>query len=91
MKCFQGVIRTNCDMILKQWLNNWFEIYKKNALREQTQSTYKMLIKTIIEPKIGNLKLNEIKPIYIQNFINELNNYSTATIIKIKEYFKSSI
>ncbi len=82
---FSGVvISSSSEMNLKQWLNNWFEVYKMNTLREQTQSTYKMLIQKIIVPKIGSLKLTEIKPITIQNFINELNKYSNATIVKIK-------
>ncbi|KNY26307.1 tyrosine-type recombinase/integrase [Pseudobacteroides cellulosolvens] len=75
-------------MLLKQWLNQWLNTYKITSLKQQTLELYRTLIDTIINPKIGDNKLKDIKPIHIQDFINKLYNfgegYSTSTLQKIK-------
>lgn len=59
-------------MLLKQWLNQWLNTYKVTSLKQQTIELYRTLIDTTINPKIGDNKLKDIKPIHIQDYINKL-------------------
>ncbi len=75
-------------LTVQQWLKQWFEVYKGNNIKEQTKELYDIVIKTIINPNIGDIQLRNLKPIHIQAFINKLydfgNGYSTSTIQKVK-------
>jgi integrase len=75
-------------MTLKQWLKQWFEVYKGNNIKEQTKELYEIIIRTIINPNIGDTQLRNLKPLHIQAFINKLydfgEGYSTSTIQKVK-------
>jgi integrase len=73
-------------ILLSQWLEKWFETYKTRTSRIQTTNLYKILIRTIILPFLGDKKMVDIKPIQIQELINHLvdSKYSYSTVEKIK-------
>lgn len=75
-------------LTLQQWLKQWFEVYKGNNIKEQTKELYEIIIRTIINPNIGDTQLRNLKPLHIQAFINKLydfgEGYSTSTIQKVK-------
>lgn len=81
-----GIFYEPSKMTLEQWLHSWYETYKKKYLREQTQELYMTIIKKLIVPRIGQMKIKEIKPMHMQELINQLkgNNYATSTLYKVK-------
>lgn len=85
-KVFTGTYFEPSKLTLEQWLQSWFETYKEISLRPQTKELYCTLINKIINPRIGWMKLCEIKPIHIQDLVNRLHKegYSSSTIQKIK-------
>ncbi|MBQ3037960.1 MAG: hypothetical protein IJA12_06565 [Oscillospiraceae bacterium] len=59
------------DITLEQWLNKWLELYAKPTVRQTTLVSYYGYINNHICPKIGHLKLSELKTEALQIFFNE--------------------
>ena len=57
---------------LGQWIEQWFEIYSKPNLRPSTARYYRMFIDKHIIPKLGNIRLDKLRPMDIQKLYNEL-------------------
>lgn len=56
------------DMPFGKWMDHWYQIYKKNTLRDTTQATYENAIYKHIIPGIGDLSLNKITQSDLQSF-----------------------
>lgn len=56
---------------LGQYLKEWLKVYADENLDETTRELYEMYVKVHIVPKLGNLKIKDIKPMQIQEFYNE--------------------
>lgn len=57
---------------LNEWFEVWFEIYKKPVLRGSNPNAYTRSTRNYFLPRIGDKKLNEIRPMHIQICIPEL-------------------
>ena len=57
---------------LGTWVKLWFEVYSKPNLRESTARYYQMFIDKHIVPKLGDVKLSELRAMQIQKFYNDL-------------------
>jgi hypothetical protein len=68
-KIYKGVFSEPSGMTLKNWLSTWLETYKKIDILAQTKILYETLIKTIINPNIGDLKLKDITQMHMQLFL----------------------
>ena len=55
-----------------EWVRLWFETYSKPSVREQTAYYYNNYIEKHIVPGIGNIKLDKLTTIQIQQFYNKL-------------------
>ena len=55
-----------------EWMDLWYEIYAKPRICESTAVYYKMFIDTHIRPKLGDIKLNQLQTMDIQQLYNEL-------------------
>lgn len=74
-KKHKGYIATNeSNVLLKDFIEKWFNEYKINTVSVNTISNYKARINTHIIPKLGHLKLTKITNMDIQNFYNSLIN-----------------
>lgn len=82
------VAPTNNNILLKDFILEWFNNYKSNTLGINTKNNYLSRINYHIIPKLGNLKLTDITNITIQNFYNSLineNKLAPASAKKIIE------
>lgn len=82
------VTPTTNNILLKDFIWEWFNNYKSNTLGINTKNNYLSRINYHIIPKLGNLKLSEITNITIQNFYNSLineNKLAPASAKKIIE------
>lgn len=82
------VTPTTNNILLKDFIWEWFNNYKSNTLGINTKNNYLSRINHHIIPKLGNLKLSEITNITIQNFYNSLineNKLAPASVKKIIE------
>lgn len=62
------------DIFFKDYLNKWMKEYCKNTLAPKTITTYNQLMICYILPKLGNIKLDKLKPLDLQSFYNYLQN-----------------
>lgn len=76
----------------KDFLSDWFAS-KKNSIGVQTASSYEQYLNNRIIPSLGNVKINRLKPIDIQKYVNALKEegLAGATIKKIFDIIRSSL
>ncbi|EOQ07818.1 MULTISPECIES: site-specific integrase [Bacillus cereus group] len=76
-----------------RYLEEWFE-ERKIHLQEWTYDIHHTYYRNVIKPKLGHFKLQQIEPIHIQKFINDLVNktdYSPHTIHLIFRIVSASL
>jgi len=56
---------------LGEWMGKWLTVYKKGQLRPGTYENYEVLIKTHINPGLGNTLIAKLQAQMLQNFYNE--------------------
>ncbi len=57
---------------LEQWLKLWYSVYVEPQVRYSTKEFYHNGIDHHIIPKLGNVKLEKLTMLQIQQFYNEL-------------------
>jgi integrase len=71
------------NITFKDYLSKWLSDYAKIATAPRTYYRYEEIINKYINPKLGTIELNKLKPLHIQGFynycINDL-NLSTTTV-----------
>lgn len=65
---------TNNNILLKDFIIQWFNEYKSNTIGINTKSNYLSRINYHIIPKLGSYKLSDISTLVVQNFYNSLIN-----------------
>lgn len=68
------VAPTESSILLKDYINKWFNEYKINTLSTNTIANYNSRIDMHIIPKLGNYKVNKITNEVVQDFYNSLIN-----------------
>ncbi|SNY26922.1 Site-specific recombinase XerD [Orenia metallireducens] len=56
------------DMTVADLLNQWLESYCKPNLQPRSYESYKMITQKHLIPLLGRIKLQDLKPIHIQNY-----------------------
>lgn len=59
---------TNVSFV--QWLNKWLETYAKPTIKLATYTSYETYIRGHITPYFKNIKLKDLTPDYLQDFLN---------------------
>lgn len=80
------------QVTVKEWLNEWLDVYVKTCRKENTYLCYKYIIKMIFKhrPEVAKLSLEDIDELYLQRMLNEFSQYySKSTLNKVKIVFKS--
>lgn len=81
-KLNRNIITTKCDYTLDEWYALWLENYKSHSIKSKTYDNYEINYKRYASEKIGQLKLDKVKPEHIQILYNSMHkqDYSTSTI-----------
>ncbi len=58
--------------ILRDWYEEWMETYKDPVIRPNTKRHYKQVFEKHILPVLGNMYVDDIRPINVQRLINDL-------------------
>lgn len=88
----EGTYFEPSKMPLWMWMDKWMEVYERDNIREQTYESYKQTIRTKITPFIGDVKLNNLTPMMVQQMFNELSkSFSPATLRKAKSVLRMAI
>lgn len=80
----------NSTPYLKDWIVNWFELYKMKSYKKPTFEKEFDRTRRIRESALGEMRIAEIKPSDVQMFINDL-NLSSKSIINILSLLKQSM
>ena len=75
------------NITVNEWYEKWLVVYKKNTVRESTLRLYKDIYRRMIAPGIGDMKLNSVRKIHVQNLVNELHEkmgYSWEVLDKVR-------
>ena len=67
----RGVLATPDRVTVTEWLNQWLE-GKTKTITESSKARYAGIIKNHLIPKLGDKKLQGLKPIDLRNFYNDL-------------------
>lgn len=70
------------EMILENYILDFLEKYKMN-LSITTYKVYKRICKKYIIPLLGDIKLCDIKPIHVQDYVDDLLDLLTPQTIKV--------
>ncbi|MBQ9347107.1 MAG: site-specific integrase [Oscillibacter sp.] len=65
-------------MTVGQWMDTWAENYLGNV-KPSTSFTYKQHIRLYIKPALGAVKLSELQPYTVQQFINGMSDHAPGT------------
>ena len=79
----QKVIESN--MLVKDWAKEWMETYKMNSCNDKTYKDYEHRLSKYILPKIGHLRLKDVKPVHLQQVMQSVSNMSQSRIDKIHQ------
>jgi len=58
-------------LTLEMWLNTWLNEYALNSIKQSTRVSYETFISKHINPIIGKIKLQNLRPDIIQKFYND--------------------
>ena len=75
------------------YMDEWFE-ERQNHLQKTTFEIHSIYYRNVIKPKLGHFKIQQMTPLHIQKFINELvsqNSYSEHTIHLIYRIISASL
>lgn len=74
------------NISLDQWFEKWMDIYKRDTVRPNTIRHYAETYRLKIKPKIGKMKLKDIKNCHVKELLNGIkrNGYSTEVQIKVR-------
>lgn len=76
-----------------KYMDEWFE-ERQNHLQNTTFEIHSIYYQNVIKPKLGHFKIQQMTPLHIQKFINELvnqNSYSEHTIHLIYRIISASL
>ena len=83
-KIYQIKYEYNCGLIvgdsttMNEWAVMWFKTTKEGKVSHSTENGYKNAINNHIIPYFGKTYLKDIKPIQVQNFMNEKRDKSNS-------------
>ena len=83
------------SMTVDAWFKQWFVTYKKpKGLTPKSLGMYREKYEKYIKPRIGRLKLKDVKDIHLQKIMNEQAGMSSSHAKKVRivlqELFKRS-
>jgi len=81
----EGMNYASTKTTLGEFMNDWITSIK-SAKRPSTWSHYEQLSRSYIIPKIGQIKLKDLRPEHIQCFYTELHKLGTGTYTILKTH-----
>lgn len=80
-----GSINALGEMTLDTWYKYWIDNIKIHSIKESTKEGYERVYKNHIQPYIGSMLLEKIKPFNCQDILNRLTNeYAQSTIESVR-------
>lgn len=89
----RGALPRNTTMTYAKYLDFWLESYCRVNLKDTTCASYTKRIDFFLKPALGKFELQELTPLIIQNYLNDLFNqgYSRNTLVMLKALLSGSL
>lgn len=71
----------NSTMTVKEWADQWLEIYRK----DKDNKTIDTKLRLYIIPRIGKMKLSDVKNVHLQKILTEQSGMSESHVKKVKQ------
>lgn len=86
-----NIYQKDCKLTVDEWFKIWVETYRKPVIRETTLARLYRYYDSSIKAQLGNISLNQIKPVIIQSLYNNCikNNLSKDSLIHIHSILKN--
>lgn len=68
----KGLYVEDRQMTLSEWLDYWYENHVVDKVKIKTRCDYECSIRCHLKPKLGRMKLIDLKAMHVQHFYNEL-------------------
>lgn len=68
----QGTYIEPSVMTVGEWMDHWLKEYKYHSLKPSTYMGYYSMTKCNMKPKLGQIKLKDLRKDNVQRFVNEL-------------------
>ena len=89
--CERGLTSQSSELTIKDMVLAYIQDRPKDSLKENTISGYNVILSNWIEPYIGSLKTNKVKPRQLQKWIDDLSDkYSPKTVNNAKSLLSAS-
>lgn len=79
-----GQILLSKSTTVKEWTEKWLQAYKRPVTSDASFYAYECRVKIYVYPRIGSYRLMDVKPLHLQQIINDASRYSRDHIKKIK-------
>lgn len=67
-----GTYQTPNRIAVSDWMAEWLEIFCTNSVKPLTLESYQRINKNHIEPRLGAIRLQELRGTHVQRMINDL-------------------
>lgn len=67
------------DTLFEEYAHLWLQVYKKPKIRESTYQLLEGQLRRSVKPAFKGLKLKDVKPIHVQNFLAQISGYCRVT------------
>ena len=89
----QGLKTTGGNMTVSAWFEEWLVLYKKpKGLTEKSLSMYRQKYDGYIRPRIGGMRLKDVRDVHLQRILNGQAGSSASSVKKLmmvmREMFK---
>ena len=85
----RGERTVGANSTVDRWYREWFELYKKPAgLTPKSLGMYEEKYRLYIQPRIGKMKLKDVKDVHLQRILNEEAGKSRSHVNKIRLVMK---
>lgn len=78
----EGVV-IDSSMLVADWSKEWMRTYKKGSCDDKTYKDYQHRLDEYILPVIGKIKLKDVKPVHLQNIMQNVSSMSQSRIDKM--------
>ncbi|NSW83106.1 MAG: tyrosine-type recombinase/integrase [Syntrophothermus sp.] len=72
MQYAPGVVPDSSKITLQEWAEKWWKTVKEGKTGNSSQEGYLLALNKYIFPALGNMKLKDVRPIHVQNLINQM-------------------
>ncbi|MBE5471713.1 tyrosine-type recombinase/integrase [Mycobacteroides abscessus] len=88
-----GIRRPTQAYTVSRWLDAWLESISTTAIRPKTRELYESTIRLHLKPRLGHIKLTDLRPLTLQSAINTAveEGNSTRHILLLRQVLSSAL